>query len=126
LVVRYLLAFLFFGHGIAHLPGFLVAWQIRSMPELPYTTTVLGGTVDLGFEGTRALGVAWLLACIVCAGVAAGILLRLPWWTSLAWATLGLSCVLCILGWPAARFGLLVSIALGVLLAAGLRRGWFA
>jgi hypothetical protein len=37
--MRILLAIWFFAHGVAHLAGFLVAWQLRAFPELPYHTT---------------------------------------------------------------------------------------
>ena len=45
--MRYALALLLLGHGIAHLPGFLVGWQLASFPELPFSTTVLAHIVDV-------------------------------------------------------------------------------
>lgn len=32
--MRFALALLFLAHGVAHLPGFLVAWRLRVLPEL--------------------------------------------------------------------------------------------
>jgi hypothetical protein len=57
--MRIVLALLLLAHGVAHLPGFLVSWQLRSFPEMPYRTAFLGGSVDVGeLSGgpTRGLG----------------------------------------------------------------------
>jgi hypothetical protein len=35
MTVRTVLAALLVVHGVAHVPGFLVSWQLRSFPELP-------------------------------------------------------------------------------------------
>jgi hypothetical protein len=45
------LAFLLLAHGVAHVPGFLVNWQIASFPDLNYRTTIFGTSVDVGPEG---------------------------------------------------------------------------
>jgi hypothetical protein len=36
--MRIVLAVLLLAHSISHLPGFLVSWQLRSFPEMPYRT----------------------------------------------------------------------------------------
>lgn len=51
----------FFGHGVAHLHGFLVSWRLRSFHELPYRTAIFGNTADVGSLGMRVIGVGWLL-----------------------------------------------------------------
>ena len=33
--MRLILSFLLLAHGVAHLPGFLVAWNLASFPDLP-------------------------------------------------------------------------------------------
>jgi hypothetical protein len=58
-------------HGIAHLPGFLVNWQLRSFPELPFRTTVFGGTLEVSFIGIRAVGIGRLLVPIALGFAAA-------------------------------------------------------
>ena len=45
--MRYLLAVLLLVHGVAHLPGFLVAFRLASFPELPYRTTFFGTLEDV-------------------------------------------------------------------------------
>jgi hypothetical protein len=62
-------------HGIAHLPGFVVAWRLAALREMPYKTTLLDGVVDAGPVGARIVGLLWLLAglgCVVAAGTPPG------------------------------------------------------
>lgn len=122
--MRYVLALLFLAHGVAHLPGFLVAWRLRVVPELPHTTTVLDGSLDIGEAGMRVLGLAWLACAVACAAVAVAAIARAPWWTNGALAVVAASIVLCLLGWPAARLGLLMNAILVALLWSGARMGW--
>jgi len=122
--MRIALAFLFVVHGIAHLPGFLVPWRLAAPADMPYTTTVLGGAVDLGPVGIRAMSTLWLLAALafVAAGIAtfrgeAG-------WPTLALGVTLFSLVLSILGWPQARIGLALNLVLLAYLLLGARLGW--
>lgn len=43
-------------HGVAHLVGFAVPWRLVRSEEVPYKTTILSGTVDVGDVGIRILG----------------------------------------------------------------------
>ena len=112
--MRFMLAALLIGHGVAHIVGFVVPWKLMQMPEMPYRTTILGGTMDVGDAGIRLIGVLWLsiaLAFVVVAGgVVAGWSMRMAVFTLLA-----LSSAFCVIGWPEARIGLIVN---GALLAA--------
>ena len=54
------LAFLLLAHGIAHVAGFLVNWQIASFPDLTYRTTIFGTSVDVGPDGIRLLGLCFI------------------------------------------------------------------
>ena len=54
--MRFALAALLIAHGVAHLVGFLVPWKLLSTAEVPYRTTVLGGLIEVGDAGARALG----------------------------------------------------------------------
>jgi hypothetical protein len=58
--MRWLVGFLMMGHGVAHLPGFLVSWQLATLPDLPYSTTLFAGRLDVGDAGTRILGFSGL------------------------------------------------------------------
>ena len=112
--MRFVLAALLIAHGVAHLVGVVVPWKLVSTAEVPYRTTILGGVTDLGETGARALGVVWLVAAlafvVLAAAVLAGSNVRMWGFTMLS-----LSIVLCVVGWPEARIGLVVN---AVLLAA--------
>jgi hypothetical protein len=103
-------------HGIAHLPGFVVPWRLASLDAMPYGTTLLGGHLDVGAAGARAIGVLWLLAAVSFWTASAGAALDAGWWVPLAAAAAAASLVLCGLGWPYARLGVPVNAVVLVLL----------
>jgi hypothetical protein len=78
--MRFVLAILMAGHGIAHLPGFLVNWQLRSFPEMPYRTTIFGTSLDLGDAGIKVIGALWLAAGVSFVVLAGATLTRVVWW----------------------------------------------
>lgn len=114
--VRFLLAFLLFAHGIAHVPGFLVSWQLVAFPDLTYRTTIFGTSVNVGPEGARLIGLCWLgmAAVLVVLGsaVAFNVPLR-PWAIA---AALALSLLLCAAGWPEARLGLIANAVIALVM----------
>ena len=114
--MRALLAAVLMGHGIAHLVGFAVSWQLMTSAEVPYRTTVLGGLVDVGPIGARVMGVVWLAIALTFVVVAAGVFLQVPWLAPVALAAVAASTMLCVLGWPDARFGLAANIVIALLL----------
>jgi hypothetical protein len=122
--MRIALALLFIVHGIAHLPGFLVPWKLAAPGEMPYTTTVLGGTVDLGPVGIRAMSTLWVLAALgfVMAGVAT--FRGETGWPTLAVGVTLFSLLLTVIGWPQARIGLALNLVVLAYLALGARLGW--
>ena len=103
--MRFALSALLIAHGVAHLVGFVVPWKLVSTAEVPYRTTILGGMIDVGDAGTRALGVVWLMAALAFVLLAGAVLAG---WNVRLWifAMLALSIVLCVVGWPEARIGL--------------------
>ena len=120
--MRYALALLLLGHGVAHLPGFLVGWQLASFPELPFRTTVIAHTIDVGVLGSRLVGAGWMIASLMFVVVAATVALRPTGWPLLLPVALALSTLLCVLGWPEARMGLVMNalLAMGVVTASRL------
>lgn len=114
--MRYVLALLLLGHGIAHLPGFLVGWQLASFPELPFRTTVVASQIDVGLVGARIVGTSWLIVSFMFVVLAVAVAFRPTGWPPALPAVLALSTLLCVLGWPEARIGL----AMNAVLAAGL------
>jgi len=122
--MRIVLVLLLLVHALAHLPGFLVSWQLTSFPELPFRTTIFAGAIDVGRAGIKAVGIGWLLAAVAFGAVALGLLLRWEWWQPLAYIALSASAVLVAAGWPEARLGLLANALIAVLIVLGQRRQW--
>jgi hypothetical protein len=104
--MRAALSVLLLVHGVAHLPGFAVAWRLMSSAELPYRTTIFMGRVDVGDTGARALGAVWL--------VLAGAFAWLSWlnwgggalFRPVALSIVAVSSLMCVAAWPEARLGL--------------------
>jgi hypothetical protein len=122
--MRIAFAALLFVHGFAHLPGFLVNWQITEVKDLPYKTTILSGSVDLGGTGIRILGVFWLLAAIAFAASGIGVLGRLAMWNPLTLAVLSASLLLSLICWPDSRLGVVINVAIGAFLLLNSRFDW--
>ncbi|HKT80724.1 MAG TPA: hypothetical protein VJP86_10930 [Vicinamibacterales bacterium] len=122
--MRLLLAAFLLIHGIAHLPGFLVDWQLRSLPELPYRTTIFAGSVEVGTAGIRAIGLAWLLAAVAFALAALGLVMRWGSWQSVAYTAIAASVFLTVAAWPEARLGLFANVVLMLLILVGQRVQW--
>jgi hypothetical protein len=122
--MRTLLAVWFFAHGVAHLPGFLVSWQLRTFPDLPFRTTILANSVDVGTVGVRLIGVGWLLSAVAFMALAVAAMLQVAWWQEATYVVLGFSLILCVLGWPRSWIGVTSNIAVAVLLASATRFGW--
>jgi hypothetical protein len=112
-------------HGIAHWVGFAVPWRLVQADEMPYSTQILGGRVDVGDAGIRVFGVAWLLLGIAFLLVAAAAWVGRPDWPLSALAVVGASFVMCVLGLPAARIGIRVNAVLLVVVLGGRVAGWW-
>jgi hypothetical protein len=116
--MRIAISLLFIAHGVAHLVGFVVPWKLMSTAELPYRTTVLGGVLDVGDSGARAVGIAWLVTALAFILIGPVMIVggNVRTWT---FVVLTLSVVLCVIGWPDTRIGLAVNALLfGALLVA--------
>ena len=118
-MIRFAFGLLLFIHAFAHLVGFVVPWRIATLDEMPYRTTVLGGSVELGDLGIRVVGIIWLGIALAFAACSIGVFTRQSWaWPLAAWTT-PISLAMCVIGWPDARIGVFVNAAIvGVLLVA--------
>ena len=104
-------------HGLIHILGFLRAWQFADLAEMPYSTLILNGTLDVGDVGIRLVGLAWLVAAmgVVVAAIA---LWRLGARSlRLVAAAAALSLVVSVVGLPAAYLGVFIDV--GILAALG-------
>jgi hypothetical protein len=124
IALRFALVVLLLAHGVAHLVGFLVPWRLATPLEMPYRTTVLGGAVDLGSVGIRIYGLLWLVLGLAFAVAAGALALGSPWWFRLAVIAGAWSLVLCVVGWPDSRIGVVANIVLLILSIVGTSAGW--
>ena len=92
--------------------GFAGSWQLASMNEIPYKTTVLGGNVDLGDAGIRVVGVLWAVAAVAFVTVSGATAFDKPWWPTAAVIVALSSMALTLLELPQAKIGLVVNLAL--------------
>jgi hypothetical protein len=111
-MIRIIVAILLVGHGLVHLPGFVVPWRLATLEEMPYKTTLLAGNLDVGATGIRLVGLLWLLAAVGFVVAGGAVFTQHPWWVAVTLGVTLFSLALCILGWPEARFGLLVNLAI--------------
>jgi hypothetical protein len=124
--MRFALAFLLLAHGLAHLVGFAVPWQLMKAPDLPKRTTIFGSAIDLGQQGMRAYGLLWLLMALVFVVAAGALAAQVPQWTVIAALAVTVSTVLCIASLPEAKVGLWLNVGLIVLLVIAGWRDWFS
>ena len=124
-MMRTALSLLLTVHGIAHLPGFLVPWRLAAPADMPYTTSVFGGTADLGAAGIRIVGVLWLLAAVAFIVAGAATFMGDSAWRTLAMTATLASLALTVLGWPQSQIGLAVNLVLLAYLILGGRLAWF-
>lgn len=99
-------------HGIAHGVGFAGSWQLGEFRDTPLDTTLLGGRLDVGVAGIRAVGVLWLLTGLAFVACSVGVWRSLEWWPSVTTGVAVASLVMSVLGWPEARIGVAVNVAI--------------
>jgi hypothetical protein len=119
--MRFVLASFLLAHGVAHLVGFVSSWQLATLAELPYKTTVFSGRVDVGDAGIRVIGALWLLAALAFLVAAFAVATEAGWAVRFTVAGVVASLMLCLAGWPDARIGVAVNVGLVLLLAIGAR-----
>jgi hypothetical protein len=118
-VLRIAVAAVLIAHGVIHLIGFVVPWQLATLDDFPYRTSALDGAIVLGDVGARLVGVVWLALAVgfVIAGV--GVARGSSWTVPLLAVISTASLVVCVLGLPEAFAGIVVNLAILVLI--GLR-----
>jgi hypothetical protein len=119
--MRFVVAFLLAAHGVAYLVGFVSSWQLATLAEVPYKTTVFSGREDVGDAGIRMMGVLWLLAALAFLVAALAVAVGTGWAVRFTLAAVIGSLILCVVGWPDARIGVAVNVGFALLLAVGAR-----
>ncbi len=123
--MKTVLGVLLLAHGVAHLVGFLVPWRLFEADDLPYTTTILGGRIDLGATGIRLVGLVWLALALAFGVTAVAVWTASPRVLSALLPLALASLVLCITGWPAAKIGVPVNLGLLAFLALNSAFDWW-
>ncbi|HEX6643233.1 MAG TPA: hypothetical protein VF037_01065 [Gemmatimonadales bacterium] len=100
-------------HGFAHVVGFAGSFGLAE--SVPYKTTVLGGTVDLGDAGMRAFGILWLVGAAAFLVASASAMSNQDWWVKATLVAASFSLVLSLMALPEARIGVLLD---GLIIAA--------
>lgn len=108
-------------HGIAHLMATSVYWKLNESPDLPYTTAILGGRIDLGETGIAFFGLLWLVAGLGTALAGVALLLHPAGARGLLLGITLFSLTLCMMVLEAARVGLLINLGILAVLVAGAR-----
>ena len=111
-------------HGIVHVIGFVVPWQIATFPDFAYTTTAAWRSLELGDAGVRLVGLVMLALAVAFPVAAYGVRRRAGWALPLTGAVALTSLLACVLQSPAAVLGVVIDLAiLGVVLGAVVARG---
>ncbi|MGH9143283.1 MAG: ABC transporter permease [Vicinamibacterales bacterium] len=110
-------------HGLVHLLGTIVYWQLAEVDGFAFKTTVLNGLVDLGARGIQTFGLLWLLPAVGFVAAALGLWTGWDSWVPMLMASTLVSLVLVGVDWQVAFAGAYVDVA--ILLAMVARAaGW--
>ena len=123
-MLKYLVGIFFICHGIVFPIWGGVYWKLYTIEDLPYTTKVLWNRVDVGAVGIRIVGVLWLLSGLVWIIAGIGLVLLAPWWSAVTIAAALFSSIVCILGLPDGKWGLLINLAILALIYVNGRFAW--
>jgi len=123
-MLKIVVSALFTLHGLVHLIGFFVNWKIIAVEDIPYSTTVLAHKIEVGATGIRIIGLLWVVVAGLWIAAGVGLMVLAPWWLAMTIVALLFSTVMCILGWPEAKFGLLFNIVIVVFLVLNGRYDW--
>jgi hypothetical protein len=123
IVIKTIFALFLIAHGLVHLLWFVVPWQITEVDGLPYSTTILGGRLDLGAGGIRFYGLLWIVPTVAFVLAGIGLLFSAPWWWTLTLGAVAISFLLCILRLPVAKWGALIDVLIAAVLLLGNQYG---
>jgi hypothetical protein len=110
--MRFVFASVLAVHGIAHLVGFASTWRLIKNADVPYKTTILSGTVDLGDAGIRLMGIGWFLLALAFLAGAVGAATRAAWAPNFVIGVVLCSLLWSAAAWPEARIGVYLNLAL--------------
>lgn len=99
-MIRWLIIIAMLMHGVGHITFFLEAFETSPM-GFSAEPWLLPGAFAVTSAVGKAFGLLWLLAMLGFVAAAIGLLLRQPWWPSLAVASAVISLVVLLPWWNA-------------------------
>ena len=99
--------------------GFAVYLRLAVLEGLRYPTRLLGNQLPADTSVVWVLGLLWLVAALGFLVGAGGLVTEQGWWRPVIIATAALSILVSVLGWPDARFGVVVSGAVLIIVLFG-------
>jgi hypothetical protein len=113
--VNFLIPVFLILHGLAHLVGFVGAFQL--VPQIVQQRSVFAGHVSIDDVAAKSFGVIWLLCGVGFTVAAAGAVFGTNWWPFLTLGLAPVSLLLSVTFWPEARLGLPINLLiLGIML----------
>ncbi|MDQ2049997.1 ABC transporter permease [Natronolimnohabitans sp. A-GB9] len=109
---RYATALALSIHGLIHLLGIVVYFELAAVADLPYKTTLLGGVVDVGDTGIRVFGALNGVAAVGFVASAVALVAGWRYWRALLVAVTLFSLLLTTLDWTVASTGILANLAI--------------
>jgi hypothetical protein len=96
-------------HGLLHLVGYFVPWQLSGITQLG-AEEAAGGRIRLGPATSRILGLLWLLIAAMFVAAAAGLLFGAGWTLGLIIVASGSSLPLCLTKLPEMAVGAVLDV----------------
>ncbi len=104
-MLRHIFVFIVSVHGLIHLLGFVKEWKLAPVKELTGKTLL-----PISNNAAKAIGILWLLACILLLVAAVLFFLKTEYWWMLAILSVLLSQSLIVLYWQDAKFGTIANV----------------
>ena len=123
-MIRIIFSIYVFIHGLAHVVGFVVPWRLMELEDAPYKTTIFRNIIDVGDAGIRIIGIIWLLTAFAFFYSGITIILDLSYWKFLTIVITMFSLVLCVLGLPDSKIGILANILILGFVLMNEKFGW--
>ena len=120
---KYILVFVIFMHGMAHISGFIASW---SKLDTGYTDKpwIFPGNFSLHSAVGKAWGLLWILAMLGLVGTSLGIIFSQNWWPSLAMAAAVISLVAIFPWWQSVPAGAKAGALFDILIIVVLLSPW--
>ena len=102
-------------HGLIHLMGVATYWQLAEINKLPYKTSLLKGSWEIGESGIRLFGALWLIAAIGFGIAGYALVTEQNWWRIGLGVVAAFSLALTILDWDVAYAGIGINVVILIL-----------